>query len=127
MAVKRILILLFVASVLAGCTNAFSEDEGYRMSLINYGFPVPKNAGEMRPEACTGEITKSAKYKLRNIGGESGEGPQQQYLDEIADWGWTLMEDQSTEAMRYYEKDSKVMAVIFDKNVIDVFEMSLGN
>lgn len=113
-----------MAGMLVGCTNAFSQDEGYRMSLINYGFPVPKNAGEMRPEACTGEITKSAKYKLRNIGGEADEGPQQQYLDEIADWGWTVMEEESTDAMRYFEKESKIVCVIFDKHVIDVFEMS---
>ena len=62
---KRVLVLLILVSVMAGCTNAYSEDEGYRMSLINYSFPVPKNAGEMKPEACTDEITKSSKYKLQ--------------------------------------------------------------
>lgn len=127
MMLKKIIILLLIASVLAACTNEFDEDEGYRMSLINYGFPVPKNAGELKPEACTGEITKSAKYKLRNIGGEAGEAPPQQYLDEIADWGWTYMEDHSSSNMRYFKKESKVIAVIFDKNVIDVFEMTMSN
>lgn len=121
---KQILVLLLLVSMIAGCSNVYSADEGYRMSLINYGFPVPKNAGEMRPEACTDEITQSAKYKLKNIGGENEEGPQMHYLNEIIAWGWTAMEEESSETTRYFEKESQVICVVFDQHVIDVFEMS---
>jgi len=108
---------------MAGCTNAYSEDEGYRMSLINYSFPVPKNASEMKPEACTDEITKSSKYKLRNIGGVDEEGPQEHYLNEIQEWGWTALDEKSSETVRYFGKEDKTICVVFQKNVIDVFEI----
>ncbi|MHA6259869.1 hypothetical protein ACXYMX_08125 [Sporosarcina sp. CAU 1771] len=122
---KKILFLVLILSMMTGCTNAFNDEEGYRMSLINYSFPVPKNASQMRPEVCTGQISKSAKYKLRNIGGKSGEEPQQRYLDEIEDWGWIAMEGKSSDSVRFFERDSVVISVLFDKNVIDVFEMSM--
>ena len=89
----RILILLFIVSMIAGCSNMYSEEEGYRMAVINPGFPVPENASELKPETCTTEIAKSAKYKLKAIGGEQGEPPAH-YLGEIKKWGWTEFEDQ---------------------------------
>jgi len=118
------MMVLVVIVLLSGCSNSFSADEGYRMSLINYSFPVPKNAGELKPEACTDEITKSSKYKLRNIGGENDDGPQPHYINEIKEWGWTELEDESTEMIRYFGKDDKMVCVVFNKHVIDVFEIT---
>ncbi|QUW20290.1 hypothetical protein JSQ81_10400 [Sporosarcina sp. Marseille-Q4063] len=121
---KRIFILLLVVGTMMGCANTFSEEEGYRISLINYSFPIPKNAGELKPEACTDEITKSAKYKLKNIGGENHEGPQTHYLNEIHEWGWTPIDEESSELVRYFSKEDKTVCVVFSKHVIDVFEIN---
>lgn len=120
---KRLFIFLLIVSVLVGCSNVYSEEEGYRMAVINHGFPVPKNASEIRPEICTTEIAKSAKYKLKDIGGEQGEPPMH-YLAEIEEWGWTELEDQRVGNIHYYKKEGKIMSLVFQKNVFDVFEMS---
>lgn len=120
---KKVMMALIIVSMLAGCSNVYSHEEGYRMSLINYSFPVPKNASELKPEACTDEITKSSKYKLKNIGGEDEEKPQENYLDEIEKWGWTALEDRSSETVRYFGKEDKTVCVVFQQNVIDVFEI----
>ena len=120
---KRILIFLFIVGMMAGCSNVYSAEEGYRMAVINNGFPVPKNASELRPEVCTAEIAKSAKYKLNAIGGNEGEPPGH-YLEEITKWGWTELEDKRKGNIHFYEKEGKVMSLIFKKNVFDVFEMS---
>jgi hypothetical protein len=109
--VKRILIFLLIVGMMMGCANTFNEEEGYRMSLINYSFPIPKNASELKPEACTDEITKSAKYKLKNIG-ENNEGPQAHYLNEIHEWGWTPIDEESSELVRFFSKEDKTVCVI---------------
>lgn len=121
--VKRILILVFIVGMMAGCSNVYSAEEGYRMSVINHGFPVPKNASELKPEACTTEIAKSAKYKLNAIGGEQGEPPEH-YLGEIKRWGWTELEGERKGNIHFYEKEGKIISLVFTKNVFDVFEMS---
>lgn len=121
---RRVVILLLIISAMAGCSNVYSHDEGYRMSLINYSFPVPKNSSEMKPEACTGEITKSSKYKLKNIGGENGETPQPDYLNEIKEWGWTPLDDKSGQSVRYFGKEDKTVCVVFHEHIIDVFEIT---
>ncbi len=120
---KRLFIFLLIVSVMSGCSNVYSEEEGYRMAVINHGFPVPKNASEIRPEICTTEIAKSAKYKLKDIGGEQGEPPAH-YLEEIVDWGWTELEDQRVGNVHYYKKEGKIMSLVFQKHIFDVFEMS---
>lgn len=120
---KRVFVLLFIVGMMAGCSNVYSEEEGYRMAVINHGFPVPKNASELRPEACTTEIVKSAKYKLNAIGGEQGEPPKH-YLEEIKSWGWTELEDEQQGNIHFYEKEGKVISLVFTKNVFDVFEIS---
>lgn len=120
---KRLLIFLLIVSVMAGCSNVYSEEEGYRMAVINHGFPVPKNASEIRAEICTTEIAKSAKYKLNDIGGNQGEPPAH-YLAEIEDWGWTELEDQRVGNVHYYKKEGKIMSLVFQKHIFDVFEMS---
>jgi hypothetical protein len=122
---NRILILFVIIGMLAGCSNVYSAEEGYRMAVINHGFPVPKNASELKPEACTTEIAKSAKYKLNAIGGEQGEPPGH-YLEEIKKWGWTELEGERKGNIHFYEKEGKVMSLVFTKNVFDVFEMSSG-
>ena len=122
---KRIIMLLFIVGVIAGCSNVYSAEEGYRMAVINQGFPVPKNASELKPEACTTEIAKSAKYKLNAIGGEQGEPPSH-YLEEIKKWGWTELEDERKGNIHFYEKEGKVISLVFTKNVFDMFEMSSG-
>lgn len=121
---KKIFSALIIICMMAGCSNVYSHDEGYRMSLINYSFPVPNNASELKPEACTDEITKSSKYKLNNIGGENEEGPQEDYLAEIEEWGWSVLEDQSSGTVRYFGKDDITVCVVFQQNVIDVFEIN---
>lgn len=120
---KKGLLLLLLISVLAGCANVYSEEEGYRMAIINHGFPVPKNASEIKPEACTTEIAKSAKYKLKGIGGEQGEPPPH-YLEEIEKWGWTESEERRSDYVRFYEKEGKVISLVFQQDIFDVFEMS---
>ncbi|WP_336823831.1 hypothetical protein [Sporosarcina sp. USHLN248] len=122
---RRLLIsmLLFAAVLLTGCTYEYTEEDGYRMAVINEGFPVPKNAYELRPEDCTTEITKSAKYKLKGIGDEEGTPPKD-YLEEIQRWGWTELEDKRVGHVHYFEKEGKIMSLIIQKNVFDVFEMS---
>ncbi|MER2088235.1 MAG: hypothetical protein ABS920_00775 [Sporosarcina sp.] len=120
---KRIPILLFVVGMMVGCSNVYSAEEGYRMAVINPGFPIPENASELKPEACTTEIAKSAKYKLNAIGGEQGEPPEH-YLEEIKKWGWTELEDEQRGNIHFYEKEGKVMSLVFKKNIFDVFEMS---
>lgn len=122
---KKWLVLIMLVTLLTGCTNEFNAEEGYRMSLVNYGFPVPKNAGQLRPEACTGDISKSAKYKLRNIGGLEGESPQPAYLDEILAWNWTEMEEKRSDSARFYMKNDKVICVVFQENTFDVFEITM--
>lgn len=120
---KRLMVLLLVVGILTGCSNVYSEEEGYRMSLVNYGFPLPKNASEIKPELCVGEISKAAKYKLKNIGGEDGV-PQGHYIDEILDWGWVEMKERSVDTARYFTKEDKIVCVVFQKHVFDVFEMN---
>jgi hypothetical protein len=120
---KKSLLLLLLISMLTGCANVYSEEEGYRMAIINHGFPVPKNASEIKPEACTTEIAKSAKYKLKGIGGEQGEPPTH-YLEEIKKWGWTESEDSRSDHVHFYEKEGKVISLVFQQDIFDVFEMS---
>lgn len=120
---KRLIILLVLASVLVGCSNVYSAEEGYRMAIINHGFPVPKNASEIRPEACTGEIAKSAKYRLKGISNENGEPPAD-YLEEIEAWGWVEQEERRLDNVRFFEKDGKIISLVFQKNVFDVFELT---
>ncbi len=120
---KKGLLLLLLISMLTGCANVYSEEEGYRMAIINHGFPVPKNASEIKPEACTTEIVKSAKYKLKGIGGEQGEPPTH-YLEEIKKWGWTESEDRRSDHVHFYEKEGKVISLVFQRDIFDVFEMS---
>ena len=86
--VKRLLIpmLLFATLIMTGCAYEYTEEDGYRMAVINEGFPVPKNAYELKPEDCTSEIAKSAKYRLKGIGDEEGTPPAD-YLEEIQGMG----------------------------------------
>ena len=118
-----VLMLLLAAMVMTGCSYHYAEEDGYRMSVINSGFPVPKNAYEIRPEECTTEIAKSAKYKLKDIGDEEGTPPAD-YLNEIEVWGWTEIEDKRAGHVHYFKKEGKIMSLIIQKNVFDVFEMS---
>lgn len=120
---KKGLLLLLLISMMTGCANVYSEEEGYRMAIINHGFPVPKNASEIKPEACTTEIAKSAKYKLKGIGGEQGEPPTH-YLEEIKKWGWAESEERRSDHARFYEKEGKVISLVFQQDIFDVFEMS---
>lgn len=120
---KKVLVLLILVGMMTGCTNVYGEEEGYRMAIINHGFPVPKNASEIKPEACTTEIAKSAKYKLKGIGGEQGEPPAH-YLAEIKKWGWTESEERRSDHARFYEKEGKVISLVFQEDIFDVFEMS---
>ena len=120
---KRLLIFLLIVSMMAGCSNVYSAEEGYRMAIINQGFPVPKNASEIRPEICTTEIAKSAKYKLKDIGGKQGEPPAH-YLEEIEKWGWTELVNQRVGNVHYYKKEGKIMSLVFQEHIFDVFEMS---
>ncbi|QTD39699.1 hypothetical protein [Sporosarcina sp. Te-1] len=113
------------AIVLTGCSYEYTDEDGYRMAVINEGFPVPKNAYELRPEDCTTEIAKSAKYKLNNIGDAEGTPPDE-YLAEIEKWGWTELMDKRLGNVHYYEKEGKIISLIIQKNVFDVFEMSDG-
>ncbi|MBE1553034.1 hypothetical protein [Sporosarcina limicola] len=122
---KRILIpiLLLASMVMTGCVYQFTEEDGYRMSVINNGFPVPKNAYELQPEDCTTEIAKSAKYSLENIGDEEGTPPED-YLEEIQNWGWAEMEDKRVGHVHYFKKEGKIISLIIQKDIFDVFEMS---
>lgn len=119
---KRMFILLLLALVTAGCSNVYNHEEGYRMAHINSGFPVPKNAYEINPEDCVGEISKAAKYELKGIGDEDG-NPQEQYLQTIEEWGWTDQVEQRRGAIHYYEKNGKVMLLNIHRDVFDVFEV----
>lgn len=120
---KKVLLLLLLVGMMTGCANVYSEEEGYRMAIINHGFPVPKNASELKPEACTTQIAKSAKYRLKDIGGDQGEPPAH-YLEEIKKWGWTEQGDKRDKNVHFYEKEGKVMSLVFQKHTFDVFEMS---
>lgn len=118
-----VLLLLVTTLGLSGCAYHYAEEDGYRMSVINSGFPVPKNAYEIRPEECTTEIAKSAKYKLKDIGDAEGTPPAD-YLSEIEDWGWSEMEDKRAGHVHYFKKEGKIISLIIQKNVFDVFQMS---
>ncbi|WP_438313461.1 hypothetical protein [Sporosarcina sp. FA9] len=120
---KRIVLLLLIVVTMVGCSNVYSADEGYRMSLINYSFPIPKNSSEIKPEACVGEISKSSKYKLKGIGGDEN-GPPEHYLNEIMEWGWEPVEEKSSDMIRFYSKENKTICVLFNKNVFDVYEIT---
>ncbi|WP_301107528.1 hypothetical protein [Sporosarcina sp.] len=122
---KQLLALLSVTSLLllAGCSNVYSQEDGYRMAVINQGFPVPKNAYEVKPEECTDEISKAAKYKLQGIGDEDG-NPPDHYLRTIEEWGWTELVEDRRGAIHFYEKNGKIMSLNIRENVFDVFEMT---
>ncbi|MCG3086863.1 hypothetical protein [Sporosarcina cyprini] len=121
---KRLLAAAVLSAiVLTGCSYEYANEDGYRMAVINEGFPVPKNAYEVKPEDCTTEIAKSAKYKLKNIGDAEGTPPAE-YLAEIEKWGWTELTDKRIGNTHYYEKEGKIISLIIQKNVFDVFEMS---
>lgn len=78
LALLAVMAMLFVS----GCSNVYSAEEGYRMAAINQGFPIPKEAYEVKAEDCVGEISKSAKYKLKGIGDKDG-NPPAHYLQTI--------------------------------------------
>lgn len=122
---KRVLIVCWIASVLglAGCAYTYSDEDGYRMAIINTGFPVPKNAYELKPEACTADIAKSAKYKLKDIGDTEGTPPAE-YLEEIKQWGWTEIEDSRVGNVHFFKKEGKIMSIVVQKNIFDLFEMN---
>lgn len=122
---KQLLAFLLLTGVLfmTGCSNIYSEEDGYRMAVINQGFPIPKNAYEVKPEECTIEISKAAKYRLKNIGDEQG-NPPPDYLREIESWGWNELADERRGTIHYYEKNGKIMSLNIQQNVFDVFEMS---
>ncbi|WOV87196.1 hypothetical protein QWT69_15250 [Sporosarcina oncorhynchi] len=123
---KRVLLpvlLVVAAAVMSGCVYEYTEQDGYRMAVINEGFPVPKNAYEVKAEDCTTVIAKSAKYKLKGIGDEEGTPPED-YLEEIQRWGWTELEDKRVGNVHYFEKKGKIMSLIIGPNIFDVFEMS---
>ena len=121
---KRMIGMLILGVVLlSGCSYTFSHDDGYRMAVINEGFPVPKNAYEVKPEDCTTEIAKSAKYKMKDIGDEEGTPPDD-YLEEIEKWGWKEMVEARVGNVHYFKKNGKIMSLIIQQNVFDVFEMS---
>lgn len=122
---KQLLALLFSTGVLlvAGCSNVYSQEDGYRMAVINQGFPVPKNAYEVKPEDCTDEISKAAKYKLQGIGDQDG-NPPAHYLETIEEWGWTELVDERRGTIHFYEKNGKIMSLNIHQDVFDVFEMT---
>ncbi|WP_153733098.1 hypothetical protein [Sporosarcina obsidiansis] len=122
---KQLLAFLIVTGLLfvTGCSNVYDSADGYRMAVINQGFPVPKNAYEVKPEDCTTEISKSAKYKLQGIGDQDG-NPPAHYLNTIEEWGWTELEDERRGSIHFYEKNGKIMSLNIKQNVFDVFEMT---
>ncbi|PIC98362.1 MULTISPECIES: hypothetical protein [unclassified Sporosarcina] len=122
---KQLLALLAVVSVLVltGCSNVYSQEDGYRMAIINQGFPVPKEAYEVKAEDCIGEISKSAKYKLKGIGDADG-NPPDHYLRTIEEWGWVEMVEDRRGSIHFYEKQGKIMSLNIKENVFDVFEMT---
>ena len=122
---KQLLVLLAFVSMaaLTGCSNVYSQEDGYRMAIINQGFPVPKEAYEVKPEDCVGEISKSAKYKLKGIGDADG-NPPDHYLRTIEEWGWTEMVEDRRGSIHFYEKQGKSMSLNIQQNVFDVFEMT---
>lgn len=122
---KQLLVLLAFVSMaaLTGCSNVYSQEDGYRMAIINQGFPVPKEAYEVKPEDCVGEISKSAKYKLKGIGDADG-NPPDHYLRTIEEWGWTEMVEDRRGSIHFYEKQGKIMSLNIQQNVFDVFEMT---
>ncbi|ARK25080.1 hypothetical protein SporoP37_10745 [Sporosarcina sp. P37] len=122
---KQLLALLVLASafLVTGCSNVYSAEDGYRMAIINQGFPVPKEAYEVKPEDCVGEISKSAKYKLKGIGDADG-NPPEHYLRTIEEWGWMEMPEERRGSIHFYEKKGKIMSLNIQQNVFDVFEMT---
>ncbi|MDW0110071.1 hypothetical protein [Sporosarcina aquimarina] len=120
---KRMAGILILGMLLSGCSYTYSHDDGYRMAVINEGFPVPKNAYEVRPEDCTTEIAKSAKYKMKNIGDEEGT-PSDDYLHEIEKWGWEEIEEARVGNVHYFKKNKKIISLIIQRDIFDVFEMS---
>lgn len=121
---KQLLALLGVTVLLlvSGCANVYSEEEGYRMAAINQGFPIPKEAYEVKAEDCVGEISKSAKYKLKGIGDADG-NPPEHYLQTIEKWGWDEIVEDRRGHIHFYEKKGRIMSLNIQQNVFDVFEM----
>ncbi|GKV68356.1 hypothetical protein NCCP2716_08540 [Sporosarcina sp. NCCP-2716] len=117
------MLLVFGVLLLSGCSYTFANEDGYRMAVINEGFPIPKNAYELKPEDCTTEIAKSAKYKMNGIGDEEGTPPAE-YLEEIEKWGWTELADARVGNVHYFKKNDKIISLIIQQDVFDVFEMS---
>lgn len=120
---KRIIGLFLAGMLLSGCSYTFAHDDGYRMAIINEGFPVPKNAYEVKPEDCTTEIAKSAKYKMKDIGDEEGTPPAE-YLAEIEKWGWAEMREAQVGNVHYFKKNGRIISLIIQRDLFDVFEMS---
>lgn len=120
---KQLLILLLLTVLVAGCSNVYSHEAGYRMAIINQGFPVPKEAYEVKAEECVGEISKAAKYKLKGIGDADG-NPPDEYLQTIEEWGWIDLVDERRGSIHFYEKNGKIMSLNIHQNVFDVFEMT---
>ena len=120
---RLLLVVVFGSVLLSGCAYTFAHEDGYRMAVINEGFPVPTNAYEVKPEDCTTEIAKSAKYKMKNIGDEEGTPPTN-YLEEIEKWGWEELMDARVGNVHYYKKGNKIISLIIQRDVFDVFEMS---
>lgn len=115
--------ILILGMLLSGCSYTYAHDDGYRMAVINEGFPVPKNAYEVKPEDCTTEIAKSAKYKMKDIGDEEGTPPDD-YLQEIEKWGWEEIEEARIGNVHYFKKNKKIISLIIQRDIFDVFEMS---
>ena len=118
---KRLLMpmLLFVTLIMTGCAYEYTEEDGYRMAVINEGFPVPKNAYELKSEDCTSEIAKSAKYRLKGIGDPASRiyrGNQRMGMDRAG--------RQAGRPCSLFREKSKIMSLIIQENVFDVFEMS---
>lgn len=117
------MLTIIVVLLTAGCTPTYDESKGYKQANINPSFPVPENAVQSETEYGNPNIKDGTRYNIRNIGGEQGLYSPVKYLNEIANWGWSEIEDERMGSMYVFRKDGTVIWLDINQDFIALYEL----
>ena len=108
---------------LVGCSSTHNEISSYKKAGINKDIPVPANAELSKVKFGNHNVKNGGKYILKNIGGEQGLYPPNEYFEEIKNWGWEELKSEQMGHAYFFRKADAIFSIVIKEDYFHLYEM----